>query len=740
MASTTLPPPSSTASEDDDASKRLQRKEVFGDCALVEIIHLHDCLRGALKALQRDVSELSQLILLKGENDTNDTSDNVFQLERRVAGRFKVIWSVFRAHSAAEDEFIWPALQSKQKKDIKQEQYEEDHADEEQMFRTMDILLTKLRAALMNQQQQPSATGTTTVVEVEATDNQADSIKDMARSINDLTAKMEAHLLVHLEKEETNCMPLVKHHLTKSEINELVGQIMGKRSSDTIAQIMTMAVQNLNDNDQEEMVRHMKQAMVGTFFERWLAMSGWMKDTKSTEKESPTSEEGSNKRGNDKVAPASKECQLPDQAHKRPKLSETAASSGTCSVAASADSLLSTNGTPVCVTCSTENGTDPCPAAGTPKTTISKTPVGDALAEQVLAIEGGGVTSQAELEKLIRAIASNPELDSVKKTTTIQGLRDSVWKSNQRERGNRAAAHSAPLTVGGNPQVMQQQHQHVNMMLTTDQTSIQGAPVSAAATKGRRGTPPSLYYKKNPEGKTELVWSSVSPSSKLPTNDKTIPLFSASELAPTYHHGATGSIRGCPHYARGCKLRHPSSGRLYPCRLCCEQEREMPMTDMKDKDSPLDRFAVTEILCMECNALQPASDKCVNTKCQTHVNSFAKYSCNICNFYAEKEDIYHCPFCNVCRTGKGLGIDYRHCMRCNACVSLADDEHHCIPQRLQGSCPICHESMFESIEPLRGMKCGHVMHLSCFSMYMRGNTCELQHVIGRMANLISTTE
>ena len=33
-------------------------KEIFGDCALVEIIHLHDCFRGALKNLEVDVSEL----------------------------------------------------------------------------------------------------------------------------------------------------------------------------------------------------------------------------------------------------------------------------------------------------------------------------------------------------------------------------------------------------------------------------------------------------------------------------------------------------------------------------------------------------------------------------------------------------------------------------------------------------------------------------------------------------------
>jgi len=200
------------------------------------------------------------------------------------------------------------------------------------------------------------------------------------------------------------------------------------------------------------------------------------------------------------------------------------------------------------------------------------------------------------------------------------------------------------------------------------------------------------------------------------------------------------------------KLRHPTSGKLYTCRLCCEQSREMAT---QDKDSPLDRYEVKEILCMRCNALQPASDKCINADCESKGKPFSRYTCKICNFYDDtsKKAIYHCPFCNVCRSGQGLGIDYRHCMRCNACVSLTD-EHHCIPQRLQGNCPICHESMFESTEPLRGMKCGHgefgircfrtitrsiadyslhtyffylVMHLSCFAAYMRGTcyTCPL---------------
>jgi Zinc-ribbon/Ring finger domain len=131
---------------------------------------------------------------------------------------------------------------------------------------------------------------------------------------------------------------------------------------------------------------------------------------------------------------------------------------------------------------------------------------------------------------------------------------------------------------------------------------------------------------------------------------------------------------------------------------------------------------------MKCTALQPAEDRCNNPNCESYRKPFAKYFCRICHLYDDRSrPIFHCPYCNTCRMGLGLGIDFRHCMRCNACVSLADDDHRCIPQKLQGSCPICHESMFSSTEPLRGLKCGHVMHLSCFTMYRRGTsyTCPL---------------
>ena len=113
------------------------------------------------------------------------------------------------------------------------------------------------------------------------------------------------------------------------------------------------------------------------------------------------------------------------------------------------------------------------------------------------------------------------------------------------------------------------------------------AAVSATCIPARRVTPPSIYYRKNDNGKLEVEWNADKPSSR-PADADPVPLFSASELAPTHHDGATGAVLGCPHYARACKLRHPVSGRLYTCRLCCEQEREMPS---KDQDEPLDRYA-----------------------------------------------------------------------------------------------------------------------------------------------------
>lgn len=793
----------------------------FGDCALVEIIHLHDCLRGAIADLQKDVTDLSKefpssskstspsstsMLLCTSKN--SNKRKRVEDLERRIASRFQLIWSVFKAHSKAEDEFIWPALREKidakrkntstsdqmqvdvipsnpeeviqsdhssnlpsndatsyassssQSRIIEQEEYEEDHADEERMFIQMDSLLAKLRDGLYSRKrncvtnkstssqisksninvntpngdgsQARSLTIQNTNNELTQSKNQQTPLEEVqvqqiSQSLKDQITILSEHLLEHLEKEENHCMPLVKQHLTQDEIKDLVGRIMGKRSNEIMIQILNLAVNNLPEEDRVKMVTYMKQAMVGTFFERWLMMGGWIGSSGGLQKQQDQRQNKDNIENEEETIDLQKIlCRVSSST----SLYKTSSTSSNFNLNTN---TMTTKEVPESVQAGEMTQTktiqkrkdtqedENCTSSDQVAQGIGK----DNNSQTSLAL----TTTKEELEKLIRAIASNPELTPKQKNTTIQGLRDSVYKSRKKRRLDDNISNGKDGSKCGGERMTSNSdndnrtgplHSSADVNRNNFETMQ-----SEATTLALRKAPPSACYRKNIHGNLELVWNNNSSPSRLST-DRSVPLFTAAELAPTYHDGANGSILGCPHYSRACKLRHPSSGRLYTCRLCCEQDREMPM---KNKDSPLDRYAVTEILCMRCNTLQPSGlEYCTNLKCQPK-KPFARYHCKICNFYDDSpnKSIYHCPFCNVCRSGKGLGIDYRHCMRCNACVSLTEDNHVCIPQRLQGNCPICHETMFESTEPLRGLKCGHVMHLSCYNMYMRGQayTCPL---------------
>ncbi|THG03241.1 hypothetical protein TEA_024179 [Camellia sinensis var. sinensis] len=114
---------------------------------------------------------------------------------------------------------------------------------------------------------------------------------------------------------------------------------------------------------------------------------------------------------------------------------------------------------------------------------------------------------------------------------------------------------------------------------------------------------------------------------------------------------------GCKHYKRNCKLVAACCNQLYTCRRCHDDVA----------DHSMDRKATAKMMCMKCLTIQPISPTCTTVSCNNL--SMAKYYCRICKLFDDERDIYHCPYCNLCRVGKGLGIDYFHCMNCNACMS-----------------------------------------------------------------------
>jgi len=98
------------------------------------------------------------------------------------------------------------------------------------------------------------------------------------------------------------------------------------------------------------------------------------------------------------------------------------------------------------------------------------------------------------------------------------------------------------------------------------------------------------------------------------------------------------------------------------------------------------------MMCMYCNTVQPAGQNCVNCE-----RCLAKYYCDKCKLWDNepKKSIYHCDDCGICRIGKGLGEDYFHCKKCNACLAISlKGNHKCIERNLESNCPICGEYIF----------------------------------------------
>lgn len=168
-------------------------------------------------------------------------------------------------------------------------------------------------------------------------------------------------------------------------------------------------------------------------------------------------------------------------------------------------------------------------------------------------------------------------------------------------------------------------------------------------------------------------------------------------------------VFGCEHYKRNCKLRAACCGKLFTCRFCHDEV----------SDHSMERKATVEMLCMQCLKIQPIGPVCSTPSCNGL--SMAKYYCSICKFFDDERTVYHCPSCNLCRLGKGLGIDFYHCMKCNCCLAMKLEEHKCLEKALEINCPICCEFLFTSSATVRPLPCGHYMHSACFQAYARSN-------------------
>lgn len=181
---------------------------------------------------------------------------------------------------------------------------------------------------------------------------------------------------------------------------------------------------------------------------------------------------------------------------------------------------------------------------------------------------------------------------------------------------------------------------------------------------------------------------------------------SHTDKQPT-HFDVENDILGCEHYQRACKLECFECNKWYTCRFCHD---DVETHTLVRKDT-------RNMLCMYCGTAQPAAKNC--TSCS---KSMASYYCAICKLWDDDPDksIYHCNDCGICRIGKGLGIDFFHCQRCNACMTMdLHGSHKCIERSTDCDCPICGDYLFTSTTKVIFMPCGHAIHQSCWYDHTR---------------------
>lgn len=159
----------------------------------------------------------------------------------------------------------------------------------------------------------------------------------------------------------------------------------------------------------------------------------------------------------------------------------------------------------------------------------------------------------------------------------------------------------------------------------------------------------------------------------------------------------------CPHYlSKLCKSFYFSCCNLFYNCVRCHNEVE------NHKSSP------EAIKCGICEFIQPASNKCLNTECNT---VFDINYCNQCFLWTNK-DIYHCHECGICRVGTKETLV--HCKKCDMCFNLSGeldkDNHICANITYRDKiCSYCMDNIYTSQDSALPLRCGHIVHKVCMN-------------------------
>ena len=605
--------------------------------------------------------------------------------------------------------------------------------------------------------------------EVEVGEAEEDS-GTIVRKLQETCVALKVSLETHVKKEEDELWPLFEEHFSIEEQETLVGLIIGQTGAEVLKAMLDWVRRSLDSEEALVMMANMKQATENTRFAKWLNtwMTGedpeavrvlglkkraaipekateekeqkWRKIDANNAKRTANKqeEEEEEKRRNDQLQHQqnnnnnhhSDEDEISDATtatnthvlggHGVRQVSEYF---DTLRKSQSADKLLSTS-------TSVDNQSEGDDTSKDGNSNQTDTGIFKPGWSDIFKM------NQRQLENAIHILNRDDTLAPSRKAYLMQNLLASRWIAGNQKITEDKMELDAMMISGGSKNA----NNNDDVNTTTNTTSNIGAmqTVSASAeddsniTNEKKHVSPSMKDAPNftlrGGGSGDVLSANKKKNLDASSVDQPIvcyacpPTKAGKKVNVAADDGGGGAnykhenCLGCKHYHRKCKIVPVCCNVPFPCRFCHDD----------NSDHTMDRYNTKEMQCMKCALIQPVAKNC--KKCNVEM---ARYFCKVCNLFDDLQDgrnVYHCPFCNVCRKGKGLGQDFFHCMKCNSCVSLVMGPHECLGKRssMESECPVCKDFMFDSETPVKTLPCGHLMHTSCFETYTKHYyTCPL---------------
>ncbi|XP_027329762.1 zinc finger protein BRUTUS-like At1g18910 isoform X3 [Abrus precatorius] len=570
------------------------------------------------KAMKKD---LEYLVLGSAQLEEND------KLLMDFHKRFHLICFLHQIHSDAEDEIVFPALETRGKLKNISHAYAFDHKHEVEHFDKISRILDKMSELHLS------------VSTTDSTMREKRMLRyhHLCRKLQEKCKSMHKLLSDHINREEMEIWPIIREFFSNQEQGKIIGCMLGRIRAEILQDMIPWLMASLTQEEQHVLMFLWSMATKNTMFDEWLG-EWW--DGYSLTKET----EGSHDAPLHPVEPLEiiskylseeilNELQEESSANKninslqkdhigdnvelpnyyfdnKVKVNNAEQNNNQCSK---------------CTNQSDDNNKHTCNEVGNITNLVSNEGKSSHPCDKSRHYDRLLKLSQDDLEMAIRRVSRDSCLDPQKKSYIVQNILMSRW-------------------------IIRQKISSTEVNIKSDGQEFPGNHPSYR-------DPLKLIY-------------------------------------------------GCKHYKRNCKLFAPCCNQLYTCIHCHNEE----------SDHSIDRKSIKKMMCMKCLMIQPISGTCSTISCNL---SMAKYYCRICKLFDDEREIYHCPYCNLCRVGKGLGVDYFHCMNCNACMSRSLMIHTCREKSLEDNCPICHEYIFTSCSPVKALPCGHVMHSTCFQVYFR---------------------